>query len=173
MHPTHPFIEIIHRADHSYTVTYQDLPYDIFNEGDTQELWEQVHAYALEHPDEVAQEGPLPWSPPFTPDLPPAPPTPDELEASFADAVARRLTNFVKERSWDSVVNALAQNGEFATDKTIVQTAYDITWKETITLMPRVREGELTIDQALSLLPLLAWSEPQPVDPNGESLEPE
>lgn len=47
--------------DDSYVIDRNGMPYHVPNEGEWAELWAEVHAYALEHPDEVTEE--QPWVP--------------------------------------------------------------------------------------------------------------
>lgn len=67
------FLNIIRRLDGSYQINkkisnYGACPYHVPNEGEFASEWEQINAYALEHPDEVTVE------------TPPPPPTLEELK---------------------------------------------------------------------------------------------
>ena len=86
----------------------------------------------------------------YTPPL-----SPDELEAAFSAAVTARIDAFVKARGWDSLDRVLAQTGEFAGDKAVAQAAYDAQWSAAFVLLPDVRSGDATVDEAVGQLPAL------------------
>ena len=55
------YIKIIRRLDGSYQIDKDGAPYHVPNQGEWTGLWTQIHAYALEHPEEVTVETlPLP-----------------------------------------------------------------------------------------------------------------
>jgi hypothetical protein len=115
--------------------------------------------YVNGKPYTITDHGPLPegWS-----DTPP-PPTPEELEArreaEFNAAINQRLQNWIADHGWDSLDRVLGQTGVFADDARIVQAAYDATWQAALPLFADVISGDLSIADALALLPALVWPE--------------
>jgi hypothetical protein len=89
------------------------------------------------------------------------PPTPDELESQFSTAVTARLNAFARDRQYDDISSArlAALSAEYASDGAVAQTAYDQTWTAAIALMPQVRSGALTVEQAVEWLPVISWPE--------------
>jgi hypothetical protein len=85
--------------------------------------------------------------------------TPDELEAKFSALFTARLNEFAQEKKYDDIASArlAALSGDFAEDGTVANAAYGQTWTAAIALMPKVRSGELTPEQAVEQLPALAW----------------
>jgi hypothetical protein len=106
--------------------------------------------------------GPLPDGALFEQPAAP-PPTPDEREAQFGAAVTARLDAFAAQNGYDKGIgNAIAvtrDSGAFQLDFAVLQSAYDDTWTAAIALMPDVRSGAITVDQAEDQLPALAWPE--------------
>jgi hypothetical protein len=84
---------------------------------------------------------------------------PDDLEAAFSAAVTARLDSFAALKQYDSITSArlAALSEDFAADGQIAKAAYDSTWTAAIALMPDVRAGTLSVEQALEQLPALAW----------------
>jgi hypothetical protein len=84
-------------------------------------------------------------------------PTPDELETAFSALVTARLNAFAAEKQYDDITSArlAALSGEFQADGQAAQVAYDVTWTAAIALMPDVRSGEITVEQAVEQLPVL------------------
>jgi hypothetical protein len=98
------------------------------------------------------------------PDPEPAPttpyvPTPDDLEHDFLGQVARRLDEFAREKGYDSMDKArlASLSDEYHEDGVIANAAYDSTWAAAIALIPDVREGTITPDEAIAQLPEIAW----------------
>jgi hypothetical protein len=85
--------------------------------------------------------------------------TPEELEAAFSALVTARLNAFAALKQYDDITSArlAALSSEFTADGQAAQAAYDATWTAAIALMPQVRNGELTPEQAVEQLPALAW----------------
>ena len=83
----------------------------------------------------------------------------DELEAQFSAAVTARLDAFALERQYDDIASArlAVLSSEYAADGQAANAAYDATWTAAITLVPQVRSGDLTPEQAVEQLPALAW----------------
>jgi hypothetical protein len=52
---------------------------------------------------------------------------------------------------------AAALSAEYAADGQAANAAYDQTWTAAIALVPQARSGELTPEQAVERLPVLAW----------------
>jgi hypothetical protein len=50
-----------------------------------------------------------------------------------------------------------AFSAEYAADGQAANAAYDSTWTAAIALVPQVRSGELTPEQAVERLPVLVW----------------
>ncbi|MDR1241739.1 MAG: hypothetical protein LBM00_02985 [Deltaproteobacteria bacterium] len=92
--------------------------------------------------------------------LVPPPPTPEQLEAAFEAAVSARLDVFAQEKGYDNMDKArlAALTSDYAADGQAANAAYNATWVAANVLKPQVRSGTLTAEQALSLLPTLAWS---------------
>jgi hypothetical protein len=84
----------------------------------------------------------------------------DEREARFSAAVTARLNAFAAEKQYDDIASArlAALSTEFAADGQAAQAAYDQTWTAAIALMPQVRSGALSVEQALAQLPGLSWA---------------
>ena len=84
----------------------------------------------------------------------------DELEAQFNAAVTARLDAFALERQYDDIASArlAVLSSEYAADGQAANAAYDATWTAAITLVPQVRSGDLTPEQAVEQLPALACS---------------
>ena len=83
----------------------------------------------------------------------------DQLEAAFAALVTARLDTFAQSKNYDTMDKArlAALSTEYAADGQAANAAYDATWTAAIALVPDVRSGELTPEQALEELPELAW----------------
>jgi hypothetical protein len=81
--------------------------------------------------------------------------TPDQLEQRFKGAVTARLNAYITARGWDTLDRVLAQAGEFAADREIAQAAYDAQWSAAFALLPQVRAGEVSVEDALEQLPAL------------------
>lgn len=82
------FLNIIRRLDGSYQINkeipnYGTCPYHVPDEGTFASEWEQINAYALEHPDEVTAESP------------PPPPTLEELKTQKLNALEQAFTTRV------------------------------------------------------------------------------
>jgi hypothetical protein len=71
------------------------------------------------------------------------------------------LNAFARERQYDDISSArlAALSAEYASDGAVAQSAYDQTWTAAIALMPQVRSGALTVEQAVEQLPALTWPE--------------
>lgn len=52
------FENILSRSDGSYLIDRNGFPCHVPNDGEFAELWQEVHAYALAHPEEVTEEPP-------------------------------------------------------------------------------------------------------------------
>jgi hypothetical protein len=85
--------------------------------------------------------------------------SPDELEAGFSGLVTARLDAFAAQRQYDNITSArlAALSSDFTADGQTAQAAYDATWTAAIALMPDVRAGTKTPEQAVEELPALAW----------------
>jgi hypothetical protein len=147
------FSNILKRtADNSYVLDRNGMPYHVPNEGEFTSLWKLINAYANAHPGEVTLEYPPP---------PPPEPTPDEREAEFKSAVQQRLNAFAGEKDYNlGIAAAIAvskDSSKYAADCAIMQAAYDHSWEAAYNLLPNVRSGEFTIEQALAQLPVLTW----------------
>jgi hypothetical protein len=96
------------------------------------------------------------------------PPTPDELEAQFSRMVAARLNAFAGARQYDDISAArlASLSTEFQADGAVAQTAYDATWTAAIALVPKIRNKELTPEQAVEQLPPLEW----PAETSGDAM---
>ena len=108
----------------------------------------------------VEELGPLPEGAMLEQPAPP-PPTPDELEARFSVLVTARLNAFAAEKQYDDITSArlAALSDDFSADGEVAKAAYDATWTAAIALVPGVRNGELTPDEAVEQLPALVWPE--------------
>jgi hypothetical protein len=133
--------------DDSYVITRGAMPYHVPNQGEFAGLWKEVNAYALANPDKVTLE------------YPPPPPTPDELEASFSEAVTARLNAFAQAKGYDSILSARLASNSYEADGEAARQAWSDTWDAAIALMPQVRSGALTAQQAIAQLPALVWPE--------------
>jgi hypothetical protein len=91
------------------------------------------------------------------------PPTPKELEEKFDQATGERLDAFAALKEYTKgIAAAIAVTGgsaDFQADHAVLQNAYDATWTKYIELVPKVRSGELTVEQAVAQLPALVWPE--------------
>ena len=76
------FENIVSRLDGSYIIDLNGYPYHVPNEGEFAELWGQVNAYALGHPEEV------------TPEAPPPEPSPPSLEEARALRLAEVMRKY-------------------------------------------------------------------------------
>ena len=158
------FGAIIYRsADSSYVINNGmfHVPNPSSNLPEFYDLWNEVDAYAKANPQMVTVENPPPE------------PTPEEiaeeLKAEFEFAVTAHLDDFARQwhgsplRQWDSMDRArLAYLTEdFKEDGAIANQAYNDTWAyiDNNGLMEKVGSGELTLEQAMSMLPALTWSE--------------
>ena len=54
------FENILSRSDGSYVIDRDGWPCHVPNDGEFAELWREVNAYALDHPEEVTEEAPPP-----------------------------------------------------------------------------------------------------------------
>ena len=88
------FENITRRLDGSYIITRNGYPYHVPNENEFADLWEQIHAHALAHPEEVTPEA-LPPEP--------EPPTWEESRAAAVQAV--------KNRSWRAETGGIVIQG--------------------------------------------------------------
>jgi hypothetical protein len=93
------------------------------------------------------------------------PPTPDVLEAQFNAAVTARLNSFAAERQYDDITSArlASLSTAFKADGEIAEAAYDSTWTAAIALMSQVRDGSLSVDDAVGQLPALVWPDAEDV----------
>jgi hypothetical protein len=85
------FKNIVARKDGSFVIEGEHGPYHVPNEGEFAELWENVNAYALAHPNEVTEE------------TTPKPPSLEEARAAALEAL--RL------RKWQAKDAGIAING--------------------------------------------------------------
>jgi hypothetical protein len=95
------------------------------------------------------------------PDPEPTPvvPTPDQLEEDFKQRIDQRLEAFAKEKGYDTMDKArlAALSVDFSDDGRVANTVYGVTWTTAIALIPEVREGTLSIPDAVDQLPSLRW----------------
>jgi hypothetical protein len=83
----------------------------------------------------------------------------DEREAAFSALIEARMDAFALEKDYGTMDTArlAALSMEYAADGPIANAAYDTTWAAAIALIPKVRAGELTPEEAVAQLPALAW----------------
>ena len=88
-------------------------------------------------------------------------PTPEELEAAFNSQVTMRLDTFARQKSYDTIQNAMLmrESAAFKADGQSAYDAYDATWSAALELMPAVASGALSIEDACAQLPPLLWPE--------------
>ena len=98
---------------------------------------------------------------PEPPEVAPYVPTPDDLEHNFTSRVNQRLEEFARERGYDSMDKArlTALSAEYADDGRIANAAYDATWTAALALIPEVRDGTITPEEAAGQLPEITWEE--------------
>ncbi|MDR1946936.1 MAG: hypothetical protein LBQ51_07210, partial [Desulfovibrio sp.] len=81
----------------------------------------------------------------------------------FKAAATARLDAFAAENGYDKGIgDAIAvtrDSGAFNPDFPVLQAAYDSIWMATIAIIPDVRSGAITVDQAVEQLPAPAWPE--------------
>jgi hypothetical protein len=89
----------------------------------------------------------------------PDPPSPEALESAFTNLVHWRLEAFARQRGYDSMDTArlAALSAEYSDDGRIANAAYDQTWTAALALIPDVREGTITPQEALARLPEIKW----------------
>jgi hypothetical protein len=83
------------------------------------------------------------------------------LESTFLYHVNWHLEAFARKRGYDSMDTArlAALSAEYAEDGRIANAAYDSTWRAALALIPSVRDGTLTPDEAIEQLPEIVWEE--------------
>jgi hypothetical protein len=140
---------ILTRADGSYVITHDGLPYHVPAE---EPMHGEVAAYAALHPGAVFPE-------------PGEQPNDNEqqnwLQQGFEYLVRKRLNEFAQTKDYDEIVAACSYststNATYAAEGQYCVDARDATWAAAIALVPDVRAGTLTPEQAIARLPALAW----------------
>jgi hypothetical protein len=131
-------------ADGSYVLAVSEYPHDGFIETEREivRAWNGVLYFAGEEPEQTPEE------------------LADKRAAVFNASVNARLDAFAGQKGYDNMVKArlATLTADYAADGAVANTAYNNTWTEAIALIPQVRSGELSVEQALSRLPALAWN---------------
>ncbi len=143
------------REDGSYLIN-QGM-YHVPNEGEWIELWEQVNAYAQEHPEVVFPEPTEEHEP-----------TPEEIIASYTQTIQEALDTFAKTKGYDGIMSACsyAESTDpiFAAEAAYCIKLRDTTWRQAYTIMDEVLAGTrqlMTIEDLIAELPIgsAAWPE--------------
>lgn len=70
---------------------------------------------------------------------------------------AKRGFAFFERKSRKNRLRLAALSVEYAEDGRIANAAYDSTWRAALALIPSVRDGTLTPDEAIERLPEIKW----------------
>ena len=140
------------RQDGSFVVTRDGFPCHVPDTGEWAGLYAQVSAYAAAHPGQV------------TPEAPPPPPTTEELIRRYTARVQRRLDDFARTKTYDSMLSACtyatSTDSVFAAEGQYCVSARDATWKAANVILNAVLTGERPVpawEEIEAELPELAW----------------
>ena len=142
------------RPDGSYVIN-QGL-YHVPNEGDYVELWEQVDAYAKEHPEVVQEEPPEPEYVPTQEEIE------AQVQATLTQVVQNALDNFAKTRNYDGILSvcsyANSTNPKFKAEADYCVQLRDDTWAAGYIILDQVKSGFRAVPTAEELIALLPVS---------------
>ena len=100
----------------------------------------------------------------FIPPPPPEPPTLDEIQKQYTDAVQARLDSFAQTRGYDGILSACTYTAsavpQFRAEGEYAVHARDTTWAACYTVLGEVLAGQRplpTLDELFGLLPTLEW----------------
>ncbi len=123
------------------------------------QLWDEVNAYAITHPEKVTEEAPA------RPHIP----TQEELRATYIAAIQTALDTFARTRGYDGILSACSYaastDPSFAAEAAYCVSLRDATWRAAYDLLDAIQAGTREIPHnaaaVLEELPVYtaAWPE--------------
>lgn len=144
------------RADGSFVILKNGMPYHVPNEGEYAEEWKQVKEFADENPDKVKSEPSYEEQQKAREaqeqqNIPP--------EQLLTREVYKKLLDFSRRKGYDSIISARQASGPFAADKEYADKAYNDMWSTYFTIVPNVKSGEMSVEDAIAALPDPKWQD--------------
>lgn len=145
---------IYQREDGSFVITKNGMPYHVPNEGEYQELWDDISK-------KVSNGELIAISEPKDPE---SEPTIEEMLKAIVDAIQAHLDEFARTRNYDNILSAasyaVSTVPKFQAEGQYAVAARDLTWAKSYEILVEVENGQRgipTVEEVMAELPVLAW----------------